>query len=604
MQKNYTFISSLFLAIFYSIALLGAPIVTNVNPNFGPASGGNMVTITGSGFTGATAVDFGATPAVFTVNSDISITATAPIGSVGDVNIIVTTPSGSSTPGSGSDYVYQGSWFAYVTSIFANSITPINLSTNTPGTAFTGASGFTNPVITPDGRTLYVADEESNFVAVFNLATNTLITTIPVTAPGGMAISPDGAFIYAANERADTITKISTATNTVVTTIPTGVAGGNPVDVAITSDGTTAYVVNLDANNVTPINLTTNIAGAAIPVGVGPRAIAITPNGQTAYVVNFNSGTLTPITIATNIPSPAITVGFGQEPTGLAITPNGTAVYVVNSLANSVAVVDIATNTVVANVSVGTLPQNIAITPDSKFAYVVNSTAPGSVSVIDTATNTVVDTIPLSVDLMAIVISPDQAPVAAFSFTSPNTFDASASVTAVGSIATYAWDFGDGTTLVTTSPIVTHNYAASGMYVVTLTVTNTAGTSTTQTYTGHMFSNHGGPSATITEVITVIIPPPPPVPPSPPSHFAGKTIENKFATQTDIIHRLKWKPSPDPSVSKYELFRNGKLIAVVPASGPFVYLDHNRRENVPDIYTLIAITASGVQSLPVIAVVP
>src|SRR5262249_10995816 len=36
-----------------------APVVTSISPNSGPSPGGTMVTITGSGFTGATGVSFG-----------------------------------------------------------------------------------------------------------------------------------------------------------------------------------------------------------------------------------------------------------------------------------------------------------------------------------------------------------------------------------------------------------------------------------------------------------------------------------------------------------------------------------------------------------------
>ena len=72
----------------------------------------------------------------------------------------------------------------------------------------------------------------------------------------------------------------------------------------------------------------------------------------------------------------------------------------------------------------------------------------------------------------------------------------------MGSIASYAWNFGDGTTATTTSATTTHTYAASGTYNVTLTVTNTQGTSTAQTFTGQTVSNNGGPSATTTQAVS------------------------------------------------------------------------------------------------------
>jgi large repetitive protein len=56
-----------------------APVVTGISPASGPLSGGTSVTITGSNFTGATAVSFGGTAAAsFTVSSDTSITAVIP----------------------------------------------------------------------------------------------------------------------------------------------------------------------------------------------------------------------------------------------------------------------------------------------------------------------------------------------------------------------------------------------------------------------------------------------------------------------------------------------------------------------------------------------
>jgi len=73
-----------------------APTVTKVEPATGPASGGTVVTITGTHLGGASAVRFGETEAKrFEVKSETSITAEAPAGS-GTVDVTVTTAEGPS----------------------------------------------------------------------------------------------------------------------------------------------------------------------------------------------------------------------------------------------------------------------------------------------------------------------------------------------------------------------------------------------------------------------------------------------------------------------------------------------------------------------------
>jgi spore coat protein U-like protein len=72
------------------------PATSGISPGNGPGEGGTVVTLTGTGFSGATAVSFGATPATtFTINSDTSITATSPAGT-GTVSVTVTAPGGTS----------------------------------------------------------------------------------------------------------------------------------------------------------------------------------------------------------------------------------------------------------------------------------------------------------------------------------------------------------------------------------------------------------------------------------------------------------------------------------------------------------------------------
>jgi hypothetical protein len=77
------------------------PRLTAISVAVGPSSGGTNVTITGTGFTGATAVDFGATAAAaFTVISDTSITTTSPAAPAGTVDVTVTTGGGTSATSS------------------------------------------------------------------------------------------------------------------------------------------------------------------------------------------------------------------------------------------------------------------------------------------------------------------------------------------------------------------------------------------------------------------------------------------------------------------------------------------------------------------------
>jgi hypothetical protein len=83
------------------------PTITSLNPATGPMAGGTTVTITGTNFTGATAVMFDATAAAsFTVVSDTSIKATTPAG-VGIVDVFVTTPSGTSATTPADEFTFS-----------------------------------------------------------------------------------------------------------------------------------------------------------------------------------------------------------------------------------------------------------------------------------------------------------------------------------------------------------------------------------------------------------------------------------------------------------------------------------------------------------------
>jgi alpha-tubulin suppressor-like RCC1 family protein len=91
---------------FFDLALVTVPTVTAVSPATGATGGGTTVTITGSGFNGATTVRFGATSVAFTVISDTQVTATSPANAAATVDITVTTPYGVSTTSTADQFTF------------------------------------------------------------------------------------------------------------------------------------------------------------------------------------------------------------------------------------------------------------------------------------------------------------------------------------------------------------------------------------------------------------------------------------------------------------------------------------------------------------------
>jgi hypothetical protein len=94
----------------------GGGCISSISPRRGPSSGGTQVSITGLGFTGTTAVNFGSTPATsFHVDSNTTITAVSPHGH-GLVAVSVVTPLGatSTTPNLANSFQYGFSGYDLV----------------------------------------------------------------------------------------------------------------------------------------------------------------------------------------------------------------------------------------------------------------------------------------------------------------------------------------------------------------------------------------------------------------------------------------------------------------------------------------------------------
>jgi hypothetical protein len=89
-NQIYNLSNSAFLVL--APGFIAPPRVASVAPTSGPVA--TAVTITGTGFTGATAVSFGLVAAPFSVVSDTSISAVVPQHGIGTFNVRVRGPGG------------------------------------------------------------------------------------------------------------------------------------------------------------------------------------------------------------------------------------------------------------------------------------------------------------------------------------------------------------------------------------------------------------------------------------------------------------------------------------------------------------------------------
>ena len=123
----------------------------------------------------------------------------------------------------------------------------INPISQTVTTDMTLGDSLWDLTIDPTATTLYIADRGTpDAVHVLDIATLTTITTIPVgTDPWSIDITPDGRYVLTANEDSHDVSVIDTASNTVTTTIFLA-ANADPRDIDINAEGTLAYVTTGD----------------------------------------------------------------------------------------------------------------------------------------------------------------------------------------------------------------------------------------------------------------------------------------------------------------------------------------------------------------------
>lgn len=186
--------------------------------------------------------------------------------------------------------------------------------------------------LSPDEKTLYAANWISNNISVIDLATGTVIRTIPtVTTPRGLSLSPDGVTMYVAGFEDGNLVRIDLATLKQTELIRTG---GAMRHLAFDASKNTMYADDMGGDVVYAFDLITDkhrvLAKTdshpnTIDLSLDRRFLYVSNRGQNStngyYVPGPDWGSVTVIDTTTGATVDAI-VG-GNQTTGLDVSPDG-----------------------------------------------------------------------------------------------------------------------------------------------------------------------------------------------------------------------------------------------------------------------------------------
>lgn len=354
--------------------------------------------------------------------------------------------------------------------------------------------------ITPNGKRAVVVNSEGESATVIETATRMPVETIPLSHKGNrVAISPDGTTAYVTDENDNEVHVIDPQTAKLVGSFPVGAEAS---EVALSPDGKLAYVGVAPKDIVTVDTATEEVVGEPIPVGGLPTSITFTPDGETAYITSEAVKAVS--VIDTALAEVVEVIRTAEVPDNVAVSPDGDHLYIANATAGEVSVATTATNTMAPKaIPVPGGVKELALGPDGKTAWVAGGNTVTPINLVTEKPQAAISTGEVS----ALVVTPDQSPTAAFVAPSdvtvgiPASFSGSASTDPDGSVASYAWAFGDGGTA--TGLSATHTFKAPGTYNAKLSVVDNEGCGNEEIFTGRTAYCSGNPGATVIHPVAV-----------------------------------------------------------------------------------------------------
>lgn len=209
-----------------------------------------------------------------------------------------------------------GSWRAYVTSPNENMVLAIDVENYSVLARIpVGKSPWRGVAYSALSKRVYVANTGSHDLSVIDVATNSVVRTLPLPRRGvnSIAVTPDGRFLFLdsrySRDGGDSQIVVDASTDSVVATIDMRLEGSslpaNPSRLVFTPDGRLGIAIHKTSPHVTVIDVPRlkvlkTIELRPLSEKVLYRcSVTLSPDGRTAYVTSAVEETITVIDVPT-----------------------------------------------------------------------------------------------------------------------------------------------------------------------------------------------------------------------------------------------------------------------------------------------------------------
>jgi PQQ-dependent catabolism-associated beta-propeller protein len=171
----------------------------------------------------------------------------------------------------------DGRW-VYVTAETSNTVSVIDTRRNAVAASFLVDIRPRSAIFSPTRPRAYVTNEISATVSVVETETHSVIDVIdlpdPTATPVGIAVSPDGRTLYVANGHAHSVSVIDADSKRLIADVP---VGRRPWGIDVSTDGTLVFTANGLTNDISVLDARSLRVIETIRVGQRPWGVAVTP---------------------------------------------------------------------------------------------------------------------------------------------------------------------------------------------------------------------------------------------------------------------------------------------------------------------------------------